>query len=88
MASRYVLNASYIASDVDVRDFNRAMARIPYAFSDNPDVIQAYDRMVANKTDDTLFGLLEASLAAAGLSKYAVARTHLSKVMTVVAGKK
>jgi hypothetical protein len=41
MASRYVLDSRYIASDVDVRDFNRAMARIPYTFSDNKDVIQA-----------------------------------------------
>jgi hypothetical protein len=83
MACRYVLVDTYSASDVDVRDFNRAMSRIPYVFSDNKQVIAAYDSFVVDKTTDKLLTLLEATLSASGLGQYAVSRSHLKNVMTV-----
>jgi hypothetical protein len=83
MASRYALDATYSASDVDVRDFNRAMGRIPYVFSDNLAVIAAFDKLMSDKTTDNLMALLEQALSAAGLKQYAVSRSHLSKVLTI-----
>jgi hypothetical protein len=50
MATRYVLDARYKASEADVRDLNRAMARIPYVFSDNSRVIAAFDTLQASQT--------------------------------------
>ena len=88
MASRYVLDETYSASDVDVRDFNRAMARILYVFSDNPPVIAAFDRLISDKTTDNLIAILEQALSAAGLKQYAVSRTHLTKVLTIPRNRK
>ncbi|MEH2563464.1 hypothetical protein [Bradyrhizobium sp. AZCC 2289] len=83
MASRYALDPAYAASDVDVRDINRAMARIPYVFSDNPSVIAALDRLISDKTTDNLMAVLEQALSAAGLKQYAVSRSHLARVLTI-----
>lgn len=83
MASRYVLDATYAASEVDVRDFNRAMARIPYVFSDNPEVISAFDKLITLKSTENLLALLEHALSAAGLKQYTVSRSHLGRVLTV-----
>lgn len=83
MASRYVLVEAYSASDVDVRDFNRAMARIPYVFSDSKTVIAAFDNFLSDKTTDKLITILEAILASTGMKQYAVSRSHLTKTMSV-----
>jgi hypothetical protein len=83
-----VLNAGYSASDVDVRDFNRAMARVPYVFSENRAVIAAFDGLMSDKTTEHVLELLEQALSAAGLTQYSVSRSHLTRGLTVPAGKK
>jgi hypothetical protein len=83
MASRYVLVEEYSRSDVDVRDFNRAMARIPYVFADSKTVIAAFDNFFSDKTTDKLITILEAILASTGMKQYAVSRSHLTKTMSV-----
>jgi hypothetical protein len=88
MATRFAFDANYHTSETEARDINRALARLPFVFSDNPDVIAAFDRMIAQKTDEHLFVLLEKSLEAAGLKQYAVSRSHLARVLTVPAGPK
>jgi len=88
MASRYVLDGAYSASAADVRDFNRAMARIPFVFSDNRAVIADFDKLISDKTTDNLLGLLEQTLTAAGLKQYSISRSHLTKVLTVPTGLK
>jgi hypothetical protein len=83
MASRYALVDGYVASDADVRDINRALALIPFAFSQDRSVVAAYDNFVLSKSNDNLFLLLEKAIEAAGLKQYELSRGNIAKVISV-----
>ncbi|KAB2950764.1 MAG: hypothetical protein F9K19_20560 [Rhizobiaceae bacterium] len=53
IASRFALDAAYPVSETDAHFFNRTMSRIPYIFSGDKKVMDAYDKFMAspNETD-------------------------------------
>lgn len=83
IASRYVLVDGGNATDNELRDFNRAMALIPYVYSDDKNVIAALDVFLNNRADDNLMRLLDAVILASGLKRYSISRTHLSRAFYV-----
>lgn len=83
MASRYALVDNYVASDADVRDINRALALIPFTFSEDRLVVAAYDNFVTTKSNDNLYLLLEKAIEAAGLKQYEVSRGNIAKVISI-----
>lgn len=79
--SRYVLNADYKASSSEVQVFNTSMALVSVYFSNDADVIAAYDKLMNTKNDDNLLNMLRiAAKKHAGLDSL---DTHLKRVMTV-----
>lgn len=83
VACRYVLVDGYVGSDADIHDFNRALALIPFVFSEHKEVVAAYDSFMNDKSNANLFILLERSIEATGLKQYAMSRTHIAKTLSI-----
>jgi hypothetical protein len=66
IASRFALDAAYPVSETDAHFFNRTMARIPYIFSEDKEVMRLYDEfiMFPNNTD-RLVDLIRATTSSA-----------------------
>ena len=82
LGSRYVLNPEYAASSEEAMVFNTAMALFTVYFSNDRDVMKAYDSFLHSKTDANLVSLLRIAAKSADLDPL---DSTLSRVVTVKA---
>ena len=83
LGNRYILTNGYDYDGDEAREFNRSIARVPYLFFDDGDVMRVYDEF-ANDTHDTdkLISLLRATIKSLGLSDRLLT-SHLKRSATI-----
>ena len=88
LASRYVLSDKYNATDSERRDFQRCIALTPFVFSDDPNVLKAFDEYFSYPNDTKkLIELIRRCATSTGIAEERLSTSYLSKTFTLGGGR-
>ncbi|MBP0614191.1 hypothetical protein [Jiella mangrovi] len=85
IAYRFVLQDNFPVSELDAHAFNKALSRVPYVFSDEPEVMNAFDEFTSAPPPNgaKLITLLRTVTQSAGL-KGGLQERYVSKAYSVL----